>query len=171
MIIKTPTLLQIKIILSIFLAINMTSAQAESVDKSLSSPYGPIKSEFLEMCAPYIKSDLVSNNACFLYFIGLRNGYLAGDKKATDRAALYYALDGDVAPAGDLKVKYWLKAKNAFENKAFQTLDSHKVNCIRALPVESFLRDFYSFLEKHRRDNGVTILFDEFVQTQYAGKC
>jgi hypothetical protein len=156
----------------LFLVLSVSfPVSADELSKSLFSQYGPNKTEFLEMCKPHINEKLASINPCYIYFIGLRNGYLVGDKKANDRAALYYALDGKVAPAGDLQTKYWLKAKNAFEHEAFRQLDGHKVNCVRIVEVETLLRDFYKFLQKHRRNNGVTILFDEFVQTRYAGKC
>lgn len=150
---------------------SLTAIASSPLDESLLGKYGPDRDAFLKLCGPLVKSErtnIKQDDVCFVYFIGVRNGYLTAAHKTTDKAALYYALDGKVAPGAELRSENWDKA---FGSSAYAALEANKVTCVKEVPPMKLLQDFYAFLEKSSRNIGSTVLFDEFAQKHYAGKC
>ncbi len=159
------------IVVFLLLTGSLSAVASSPLDESLLGKYGPNRDAFVKLCAPLVKSKRTSvkqDDVCFVYFIGVRNGYLTAAHKITDKAALYYALDGKVTPGAEMRSENWNKA---FSSSAYDALDANNVRCVKALPPMKLLQDFYAFLEKSSRNIGSTVLFDEFVQQHYAGKC
>jgi len=142
-----------------------------NLHQSLLGKYGPTKNEFLNLCGSLINhsgKNSSKDKVCLIYFIGLRNGYLTAVTKTMDKAALYYALDGNVVPGSELKSSNWNKA---FGSKAYAALEKNGVKCVKSIAPEKLLSEFYGFLKSITRDIGAGVLFDEFIQKKYAGQC
>jgi len=160
------------IILSLMIFTNSAELSAKTnLDKVLLGTYGPTKNQFTELCSSFINNigkNSSKDDICLLYFIGLRNGYLTAAYTTMDKAALYYALDGNVVAGSELKSANWGKA---FEAKAYHGLEKNNVRCVKEVAPELLLRKFYTFIQSIRRNIGATMLFDEFIQKNYAGHC
>lgn len=158
----------------LFLLVNVPALYAGSIG----SDYGPNRLEFLELCVDVkkelqkeLQKDSGLSSTCFNYFMGIRDGYLTSAYESLQRAALYYQFEGKIPPGGELEFQYNLEIGAATANPAYQAMSSHSVNCIRKDDPKIVLDNFLKYLEKIKRKNGATKLFNEFVIKEYAGKC
>ena len=115
---------------------------------------GPNNKEFVSMCQPVLNSD--DNNEifvseCFIYFVGMRNGYLAGEYRAIERAALYYELDGDLPADGELEFSYIKKSSNRYDHPAFIKMTEHRPSCARDVDPVVLLKEFIEFAQRHKK--------------------
>lgn len=161
-------------LLAISFAAQGDAGNEETLVYALTKDSSLRKAHFLELCEANVLKKVrpaPELDGCLLYFHALRDGYVGAQKKVIHRAAIYYELGGDVPPAADLSVPHIHKSADMLDRKPYLSLRSHATLCMDAVPVQALLEDFYAYVQRARPVWPISYVFDEFAQTQYAGKC
>ncbi len=146
----------------------------ETLDQRLAEKGALLKAHFLELCKANVvegKRPAPSADSCLMYFHALRDGYIGGQRKAIDRAVVYYTLKGEVPPAAELDMNYLRKGLEGTNMKAHMQLEAHATRCVKSIPTQKLLEEFYTYVQHTRPLWHMSDVFDEFAQYKYAGKC